>query len=323
MPRQMAAESLGPVQSRRSGPLRRQLAVPRFAAWIMRGPTQAAAALTASLLIGFALPPFTWLSAAIAALIVLSTGLQGLVRTLPVGLLAALGAGLVLTDSAWTGAAVAAAAWGPVLLIAGTLRGTGRIDLALVVAAVLGWLVVITLESALADSTEVWSALLTDLIDREAGDGEAARLEELVAQIAPLMTGLVAAGSVLGGVTATFLGRWWQAALYNPGAFGREFRGLRLGKTAAVGVAALLAVAAVTEAAWVSGLALVAGTVYALQGLAVVHALVATRGMSRGWLVGLYALTVVMLVQMAVALIIIGIVDAWFDLRARAADRQP
>jgi len=289
----------------------------------MRGPKQAAALLSVSLVIGFALPPFTWLSGAIAALIVLSTGAPGVVRTVPIGVVIAVLAGLIVSDSIWTGAVVALAAWAPVLLIAGTLRSTGRLDLALVVAAVIGWLLVAGIELALPDPAATWSGLLRELLLQDAGLGEgtseAARVDDLIDQIAPLMTGLMATGTVVGSVTATFLGRWWQAALYNPGAFRAEFHGLRLGQTAAIVVAALLAVAALTGEPLAFGLALVAGALYMLQGLAVVHALVAQRGMSRGWLVGVYALTVVMPLQMAVALIVVGIVDARFDLRARAA----
>lgn len=298
-----------------------------FAAWIMRGPRQATLLLAVSLVLGFVLPPFTWLSGAIAALVVLSTGLAGVLRTVPwAGLIAVLAAFLA-ADSAAMGGLVAVAAWAPVLVIAGALRVTRRLDLALLTAVAVGWCVVLGIAAFLPDPAAAWTEVLERLVASgevaESSEISAARLDELIERVAPLLTGLLAAGVVTGAVTATLVARWWQAGLYNPGAFRAEFHGLRLGQSAALVVAGLLATAALVDSPIVFGLALVAAAVYVLQGLAVVHALVAARGMHRGWLVGMYALMVVMLLQMAVALIIVGIVDAWVDLRARVAGRNP
>jgi len=54
-----------------------------------------------------------------------------------------------------------------------------------------------------------------------------------------------------------------------------------------------------------------------IQGLAVVHGIVALAAMSTGWLVATYVL-MLMIPQLAVpALCLTGLVDAWLDFRGR------
>lgn len=294
-----------------------------LAAWIMRGPTQAAALAASALLVGLVLPPFVWLSAAIIALVVLCAGTAGAVRAVVPALLVAVGGGWLATGSPQTMALVALASWLPVLLVAGTLRATIRLDLALLAAVGLGWSIVLGIHAVVADAGAMWQELLTGVMSpaqmAEDLDVDAERMRELVEQVAPLMTGFVATSTVVSSITATFLARWWQAGLYNPGGFREEFHGLRLGQTAAMVTAGIMALAAFTESALIFSLALVACSVYVIQGIAVIHGVVSARQMLWGWLGGMYVLTVVLFLQMALALIVVGIIDAWADLRRRGA----
>lgn len=293
-----------------------------LAAWTMRGPMQAAVLTASALLVGIALPPFAWLSAAMMALVMLSAGPAGALRVAVPALVISVAGGWLAIGSPYVPALTALASWLPVLLVAGVLRTTTRLDLALAAAAVVGWVIVLSVHAVAGDPAALWQGLLEGMIPAERMapdfDTDPARVAELIGRVAPLMTGLVAASTVASCITALFLARWWQAALYNPGGFRGEFHQLRLGQAAAMVTAALMALSALTEAPLVFGLALVAGVVYLFQGLAVVHGLVAARGMHLGWLVGMYVLGVVLFLQMALALIIIGIVDAWVDLRRRA-----
>ena len=113
----------------------------------------------------------------------------------------------------------------------------------------------------------------------------------MMAEAARLMTGLVIAVSVLGVLLSVLLGRWWQALLYNPGGFGKEFRALRLDRRVAFGtLGVLLMVPLAGDALGSLGIELMALAVvlYLLQGLAVIHAMVTGRGASLLWLVVLY-----------------------------------
>lgn len=114
-------------------------------------------------------------------------------------------------------------------------------------------------------------------------------------------------------VIALLAARWLQAMLYNPGGFRQEFHGLDLGRPMAAVVAALLLVAMWAGYGLVYDLAFVISAVFALQALALGHAVVAGRGSSRAWLVGMYLL-LPLLFELAV---VIGIADAVFNWRRR------
>lgn len=292
-----------------------------LAAWIMRGPAQASALAASALLVGLVLPPFVWLSAAIIALVVLSAGAAGAGRVVvPALLIGGLG-GWLATGSPQVVALVALASWLPVMIVAGTLRATVRLDAALLAAVGLGWSIVVVINALVADAGAMWQDLLTGIMSprqmAQELDVGPERMAELVERVAPLMTGFVATSTVVSSITATFLARWWQAGLYNPGGFRAEFHGLRLGQTAAMLTAGVMALAAFTESPFVFSLALVACSVYVIQGIAVIHGVVGARGMHWSWLAGMYVFTAVLFLQMALALIVIGIIDAWADLRRR------
>lgn len=286
----------------------------RFAEFVMRGPLQAVSVAAATLMLGMALPPFAWLSSAVLALVALAGGLQATLQVaLPALLLVGL-AGWMLTGMPELGAMLALASWVPVLLLATVLRNTVRIDLTLIVAVAMGWLLVVGIHGLVADPTVIWREWLQTLAAEFGLGGPGAN--EAIEQVAPLMTGTFAASLVFSSVTALLLARWWQAGLYNPGGFGEEFRGLRLGRAVAMGVLAAGGLAVLTETPVVIGLALVLVSVYVFQGIAVVHAVVKNRGMHVGWLVGIYGLFVVLPLQMVLGLTAVGVVDAWKDLRA-------
>ena len=144
--------------------------------------------------------------------------------------------------------------------------------------------------------------------------------EPTLLSAAQLMTGLVIALTLLGILISLYLGRWWQSLLYNPGGFGREFRELRLGRRMALATAVL--VVAALLAGKVAGslgveLLILAVTIYMIQGLAVAHALVASRGASVGWLVGLYFLVLFASPHAMLAVGIAGYADSWLDFRKR------
>lgn len=294
-----------------------------FAAFVMRGPLQAASVAAAGLLLGYVLPPFAWLSAAVIALATLRLGDAALARMALPGLAVVAAAGLIVLGRPGAVLAGAIAAWAPAAVLARVLRQRARLDDTLLVACGLGWLVVVGIHAWLPDPAAAWRELLTTMIQpqRMAAElqVEPEALERVIERTAPLMTGMLAASVVLSAVTSVLLARWWQALLDNPGGFGREFQALRLGRVAASTTAILGIAAALTPVRLVDGLALVALTVYVLQGLAVVHGVVGSREMARAWLVGLYVLGVILPLQVAVGLTLVGIADAWADFRQRAA----
>lgn len=152
-------------------------------------------------------------------------------------------------------------------------------------------------------------------------------MEQVAAQAEPPVTyepagpvfaaGLVAYVVAFTSIMGLILGRWWQSLLYNPGGFGREFRALRLGRTAAAITVGVSALALFTTPAWIDSLALVVAAVYVFQGLAVAHGLVNGLELGPAWLAALYIALVPLMPYVVVGLMIVGAVDAWADYRRR------
>ncbi|MEZ5581549.1 MAG: hypothetical protein R3F37_01040 [Candidatus Competibacteraceae bacterium] len=53
-------------------------------------------------------------------------------------------------------------------------------------------------------------------------------LQQLLDYLAPMVVGLIFANGLASLLCGLLLGRWWQALLFNPGGFSREFHELRL-----------------------------------------------------------------------------------------------
>lgn len=145
---------------------------------------------------------------------------------------------------------------------------------------------------------------------------EQAQIHAGIGELALIMTGTSAMFLSLSLIISLFIGRWWQATLYNPGGFGDEFRQLRLGKGAAMLLLLLLVTAGSSGNEFLAhNLPVVVLLPFLLQGLAVVHAMVQRRNAhAAGWLVVTYLLLFVTS-PMALLLAFAGAVDNWFDFR--------
>ncbi len=147
---------------------------------------------------------------------------------------------------------------------------------------------------------------------------ERGRLESL---LVPVLTGLLAALLQIVTLLSLMLGRYWQAALYNPGGFGSEFRALRFPPMLAM----LLLVGMLLGpnlGAQLAVLTPLCSVPLVLAGLALMHGLVAQGRLPRFWLVGLYV-TLVLFMQLIYPLLaVLAIVDSLFDFRGRAAGKN-
>ena len=270
------------------------------------------------------LPPLTsplaYLSAATVALVTLRLGArEGFAVLAAAGLTLAL-LGLLAGDLAVPMSVGALVLWLPVWVLALILRGSRSLALTLQAAAGFGAIAVLAAHLLSGGDPVGWwapriGAILGPLLAEQGMDAG-----EYVPELARWMTALSAAALVLGVLLSLLLARAWQAGLYNPGGFGEEFRGLRLGWRFAL---AALAVIALTQLP-VPGLAPLASdlvpallVVYLLQGLALAHAIVRRRQAHRGWLIGLYLLLLFAAPQLVPLLALLGWLDAWIDVRAR------
>ena len=297
-----------------------------LAAFIMRGAGHAALIVGLAGLLSLMLPFVGLLSSGALALVALRSGVRDGLRVMA---LAGLGCGLA--SLLWLGAArpvlvVALILWLPVWALAVLLRFSRSLALTAQVAALAGVGGVLIAHALVPDLSDAWQGVLEPLQVALVRDGllEQAAAEAALAGLAPWVTGAFAAALMLEVLLGLWLGRWWQALLYNPGGFGADFRAFRLHPV--VGVAGLLlsGLAALAPGpGLVVDLLLVLSPLWLLQGLAVTHDLLALRRAPRGWLVGLYVLLVLLMPQSLILMAGLGLVDALVDVRARVRKVPP
>ncbi|UCJ17230.1 hypothetical protein K5Q02_02225 [Pseudomonas sp. MM211] len=284
-----------------------------LAEFIMRGRMQATFVVVASA----ALPLLFWLSAAAGCLVLLRRGLGDAVGILVWALLPAIGwwyfgeprTLLVLLGALGLACVLRAShSWRRVLLFS--------VALGLVYGLVLG----ATFRAPIEAMAQELIKLLPQMFDgvhQQMSVDDQARLQSL---IAPVLTGLLAALLQVVSLLSLMLGRFWQAALYNPGGFGSEFRELRFPPMLAMLllVGMLLGPNLGVEMAMLTPLCSVP---LAFAGIALLHGLVAKGRLSKFWLVGLY-ITLLLFMQLIVPLLVVlAIVDSLFDFRDRLADK--
>jgi hypothetical protein len=295
-----------------------------LASFVMRGRSQAALVITAAAVLSLVVPLVGLLSSAAVALVTLRLGArEGLV----VGLFAALASGLLAfagLGSPLPALGFILALWLPVWLLGVVLRQSLSLALTVQLASLIGLMIVVALRVQGGDPAEYWAHLIEPLrgalVQNQVIDEPASHV--LVADIARWMTGAFAATFYFQALLALFIGRWWQALLYNPEGFGAEFRALRLSRgVGLLGLAMVLVLLLRPEARLAAELLMLLTPLLFLQGVAVVHALVRARDANRGWLIGFYVLLVIAMPHVELLVAGLGLVDAWTDVRSRLEGR--
>lgn len=115
---------------------------------------------------------------------------------------------------------------------------------------------------------------------------------------------------------ALFLGRWWQAALDNPGGFKREFHALRMHYSVG-GAALVLMLLSFWQPDNVSLLAacILAATLLSIAALGLIHCWVETKQWSNWFLVGIYVGGFFLSVFIVPLMVVLAAVDSAADLR--------
>jgi hypothetical protein len=121
-------------------------------------------------------------------------------------------------------------------------------------------------------------------------------------------------------VVCVVLGRSWQAALYNPGGFGVEFRQVRLPPTLAVPLF-LVVMACMVQGGDLLPWAYLLAVPFIISGIALVHALVAAKARSSASLWLFYGL-LILVNPVKDILILAALLDSFFDLRSKLI-KQP
>ena len=291
-----------------------------LASYIMRGPFQATMFVSATAILSLILPFINYFSGAALALVTLRQGLNA-------GLIILAGSSAifgVFTYFFTSLAQVPIAVFGFIVLLGmvwvlgAVLRYTRSLPKTLITASGFGVLFVLVIY-ALTDPVLMWQQATLEFfapVLEQADEQSRAVLNEQIAEASQYITGIFAAAVVLNCAVCLFLGRWWQALLYNPGGFQQEFHNLRLGNAFAIftGVIGIISFIPAGYISTVAGeLFSVVLIVYYLQAVAVAHAVVQMKKLNIGWLVALYALSIILLKLIAV----VGFVDTWANFREK------
>jgi hypothetical protein len=293
-----------------------------LAAYIMRGQVHAIAITAGFAILSLVFPLLGLLSAAAVGLVSLRLGPM-------TGLLVMVAASVMVTAVAMLTATpliIPTIVSLLVLLVlvwitAIVLRTTRALALSISLVTAIGGLFVVAFHLMVGDPAVWWQANFDEFFAQATESmmmDQQMVFKQNLETWSAIMTGFVTMAFLLNVIFSLFIARSWQAALYNPGGFRGEFHGLQFGKRVAVVslVVATLALIPDSVIAYISNdLLMLIMMLYVLQGIAIVHAIVATKGLHWAWLVGLYLLVFLMPQFVAIT----GYIDTWFDFRKRVA----
>lgn len=277
-----------------------------FAEFVMRGRMQATLGVAGSI----AVPLLFWLGAAGGGLVLLRRGLSDALSILFWALLPALlwwylGDPSILLIMAGT------------LVLAQVLRATTSWVWVLLSSVVLGMVFIALLSTVSRGLIESLVDAVRPMIPQLMKDLPADQLAAVQESLKPTLTGLIASSFQAAALLCLVLARYWQAALFNPGGFGQEFRAVRLPPALAIALLAgvLLAPALGVEAAALSPICMVP---LLFAGVGLGHGLIALKRLSSFWVIGLYV--AVLLAGNLICLL--AVIDGLFDFRGRLARKN-
>ncbi|MFO7527460.1 MAG: hypothetical protein R6W86_01445 [Marinobacter sp.] len=283
-----------------------------LAQFVMRGPLQAGgvAAVTT------AIPLLFWIGAAVVGLVILRLGIgQGL----NIGLWALLPA----VGWSWFGQdPTALAVLLQTMLMAYILRTTLSWERALLGGSFLAIVTGLMLPV-------LYPGLLDDLVQAgvefyEQYNAEVAHTlgDDLEKVIRGTMNASMAGTYLATAVGMTMLARAWQAGLYNPGGFRKEFHALRLSPVVAVLCAVTMLIGPLLGLNSML-LAWAAGTPLFLASIALVHGVVGRKQLSGNWLAMFYIALLLLGPSLMILLVVMAFVDSWLDIRGRIKPAGP
>ena len=288
----------------------------------MAGEWQAVMVIAALSLIGIVLPPIGYLAMAVITLTTLQAGPSVGLKVMMFAFTAFAVVSMIGLNQPQLMLVALLGSWLPVYGLTLVLGYQSSIASTLLVGAIVSLMLLGIFYLTVGDTVQWWREvtepyLLTQFGQIGINDKDAATI---LTSLLPRMTGLVITMLLLNSVIAVLIGRAWQAALYSPGQFAIEFQQMMIGKAPAL-VTAIVLVASVIpsmEKTVIQEILPIVLTLFALQGLAIIHALVRQKQQTKVWLIVTYILLLFMLPEMVVMLAVLGILEQWFNFRQRA-----
>lgn len=286
----------------------------------MRGKLQAIAIASLLALVSLVMPPVSIISSATVALVTLRLGaIEGAIVLGCSALLVAI-SGFFLMGSYQYVLFYGAILWIPIWLISVILREGRHLPLAIEVAVVIGIFGVVGFYLYDPNIAVMWKSILIQMMPPHVQIGD---IEHTLDILSHYMTGIIAAAMVFGLMFGLFLGRWWQALLFNPGGFKKEFLSLTTHPRLAiisilVLLVALLSSGMISEVSW--NVVILLLVLYTFIGTAVVHTAFAAMKLSR-YTVPMFYITMFLIPHAVLPVALVGLIDPWMNLREKFSDR--
>ena len=298
-----------------------------MASFIMAGRMQAAIFVVLSTLISLVLSPLIVFSNAAIALITLRKGWQQGILYALLASITLVVVSVLLQQQASSALIAGIATWLPMVLIASALAVTNSWGKTLQLTLLLGTAGVLLFHLTHPDASAFWKPVLEQvkpllLKTQQTYQLSEGKIDDIINNAAYWMTGIFAATFAIITTLSLIIARNWQALLYNPGGFGEEFRQIAIGKQASIAFIVGIVIAVITANYLIIELIMVGVAVFMFQGLSLAHSIVKQRDMDVRWLVGLYVLMFLLLMQMIVLLATFGLVDNFADFRRKIAKRN-
>jgi len=269
--------------------------------------------------LGLALPPATWISAAAVILVTLVNGPKSGLITTALSLAGAALFAFLIFSAPELALIFVLLAWLPSWLIATVLRQTVSLAYSLQVLTLMSMLAIVMLYQVFPDLGELWRQPLDEIVRQlaeQSTEFTLAELQQTEDWVIAFLPGLFASSIMFGTILSLLLGRWWQAIFYNPGGFAKEFQSLNLGKVSALCAITIMSIAAVVDSVFAVAMVTVVLVLYGIQSLSLLHAAINIRKINAVWLFVIY-LIMFFVPHLLLLLILASLADPWLNIRER------
>lgn len=290
-----------------------------LARFILKGPSQAALVAASMAVLGLAVPPATWISAAAIILVTLVNGPKSGLITTALSLAGAAVFAFLIFSAPELALFFVLLAWLPSWLIATVLRQTVSLAFSLQVLTLMSMLAIVMLYVISPDIGELWREPLDKIVQQlaeQSTDFSLAELKQTEDWIIAFLPGLFASSIMFGTILSLLLGRWWQAVFYNPGGFAKEFQSLNLGKVSALCAITIMSIATLVDSVFAVAMVTVVLVLYGIQSLSLLHAAINIRKVNAVWLFVIY-LIMFFVPHVLLLLILASLLDPWLNIRER------
>jgi hypothetical protein len=293
-----------------------------FGSYILLGRFQAVIAISLLTVVSLIIPPLSYLLSGVpAGLLVLRKGPAYAMQILLICCLLVVLLFALAGTNPQVAIGFALGIWAPVYFCCSVLRQTQSQGWLVFAAGTIATAYVLIVHWYIADVPAWWLQWMELLIDNAFPDGGGEQYQKVLAQAAPAMNAVMAGGIATSLIVTTFISRWWQSVLFNPGGFRTEFYALKVPSAVIIlSLTGIILLFISGEPQGSAGLDILVVVIflYLFQGLASVHRIVAEKSMPLVWLVLMYILLIFM-PQAILFVACLGLVDSWMN---RSKDRN-